>query len=50
MQNLPKQTQPVIRNLNITAAWLQCSGIDSSNYESCYKLKGLARNICMAAF
>jgi hypothetical protein len=50
MNNLPKQSQPVIRNLNTTSPLLNCSGVSHSDLMNCYKLKGAARNLCMAAY
>jgi len=50
MNKLPKQSQPVVRNLNTTSCLLNISGVSSSDFNECYQLKGLARNICMAAY
>lgn len=50
MNHLPKQSQPVTRNLNTTSPLLKSSGVNSSQFMDCYKLKGMARNICMAAY
>lgn len=50
MNNLPKQSQPVVRNINTTSPLLNSSGVSISDYTSCYNLKGLARNLCMAAY
>ncbi|WP_156093126.1 hypothetical protein [Planktothrix serta] len=50
MNYLPKQSQPIARSLNTTSPLLKSSGVSSSDFMDCYKLKGMARNICMAAY
>ncbi|NES63851.1 MAG: hypothetical protein F6K24_00355 [Okeania sp. SIO2D1] len=50
MNNLPKQSQPILRNLNHTSPLLDSSGVSISDYKDCYKLKGMAQQICMAAY
>lgn len=50
MNNLPKQSRPVVRNLNAISPLLKSSGVNCSDFMNCYKLKGTARNICLAAY
>jgi hypothetical protein len=50
MNNLPKQSPPVVRNLLTTSPLVNSSGVSSSEFSDCYKLKGLARDLCMAAY
>ncbi|MDJ1171108.1 hypothetical protein PMG71_16890 [Roseofilum sp. BLCC_M154] len=50
MKNLPKQSQPVVRNLNLPSSLLNDGAIHSSDIRHCYKLPGLARSMCMAAY
>lgn len=50
MKNLPKQSQPVVRNIDTISTLSPGSGVNISDFMNCYKLKGMARNICLAAY
>jgi hypothetical protein len=47
---LPKQSSPIIRHLSQSQAKGNNSGVSAAGIDDCYKLRGAARDICLAGY
>lgn len=47
---LPKQSSPVIRNISQLQTGVNNSGVSAAGIDDCYKLRGTARDICIAGY
>jgi hypothetical protein len=46
--NLPKQSQPIPRDVIELQSYLNESSIRAASIEDCYRLTGAARQLCLA--